>query len=127
MGCPPLLRCLLAALQKITHFLLSSPRSGEHTPVLPSPSYIVCPPFFLMIRRPPRSTLFPYTTLFRSGSMPSILFYIGAGMILVALFFKVSAVPFHFWAPDVYDGSPTLITLLMASVAKIAAFAAFYR
>lgn len=57
----------------------------------------------------------------------SILFYIGAGLILIALLFKVSAVPFHFWAPDVYDGSPTLITLLMATVAKIAAFAAFYR
>ena len=62
-----------------------------------------------------------------ANNVPSILFYIGAGMILVALFFKVSAVPFHFWAPDVYDGSPTLITLFMATVAKIAAFAAFYR
>lgn len=62
-----------------------------------------------------------------SNSMPSILFFTGAGMILVALLFKVSAVPFHFWAPDVYEGSPTLITLNMATVAKIAAFAAFYR
>jgi len=58
---------------------------------------------------------------------PSVLFYIGAGLIMISLFFKVSAVPFHFWAPDVYDGSPTLITLMMATVAKIAAFAAFYR
>src|SRR3972149_6297054 len=41
-------------------------RSGEHTSELPSQSKILCPPFFLMIRRPPRSTLFPYTTLFRS-------------------------------------------------------------
>jgi NADH-quinone oxidoreductase subunit N len=46
---------------------------------------------------------------------------------MISLFFKVSAVPFHFWAPDVYDGSPWLITLIMASIAKIAAFAAFYR
>jgi len=58
---------------------------------------------------------------------PSVLFYMGAGLIMTALFFKVSAVPFHFWAPDVYDGSPTLITLIMATIAKIAAFAAFYR
>ena len=58
---------------------------------------------------------------------PSVLFYVGAGLIMIALFFKVSAVPFHFWAPDVYDGSPTLITLIMATIAKIAAFAAFYR
>src|SRR3712207_3299933 len=40
--------------------------SGEHTAGIPSRPYIVCRLFFLMIRRPPRSTLFPYTTLFRS-------------------------------------------------------------
>src|SRR3990167_6934603 len=42
-------------------------RSEEHTSELQSQSNLVCPLFFLMIRRPPRSTLFPYTTLFRSG------------------------------------------------------------
>jgi NADH-quinone oxidoreductase subunit N len=41
--------------------------------------------------------------------------------------FKVSAAPFHFWAPDVYEGSPTLITALMSTVVKTAAFAAFLR
>src|ERR687893_43609 len=41
-------------------------RSGEHTSELQSHSELVCRLFFLMIRRPPRSTLFPYTTLFRS-------------------------------------------------------------
>src|ERR1017187_8327317 len=41
-------------------------RSEEHTSELQSPMYLVCRLFFLMIRRPPRSTLFPYTTLFRS-------------------------------------------------------------
>src|SRR3990167_5424783 len=41
-------------------------RSEEHTSELQSQSNLVCPLFFLMIRRPPRSTLFPYTTLFRS-------------------------------------------------------------
>src|SRR2546426_238132 len=41
-------------------------RTGENTPSIPPPFYILLPPFFLMIRRPPRSTLFPYTTLFRS-------------------------------------------------------------
>src|ERR671923_296334 len=40
--------------------------SGEHTSELQSPDHLVCRLFFLMIRRPPRSTLFPYTTLFRS-------------------------------------------------------------
>src|SRR3989338_8143510 len=41
-------------------------RSEEHTSELQSQFHLVCRPFFLMMRRPPRSTLFPYTTLFRS-------------------------------------------------------------
>src|SRR3990167_8307711 len=44
-----------------------SKRSEEHTSELQSQSNLVSPLFFLMIRRPPRSTLFPYTTLFRSS------------------------------------------------------------
>src|SRR3990167_7306456 len=44
----------------------STSRSEEHTSELQSQSNLVCPLFFLMIRRPPISTLFPYTTLFRS-------------------------------------------------------------
>ena len=58
---------------------------------------------------------------------PGLLFFIGTGMILLSLLFKVAAVPFHFWAPDVYEGSPMLITLFMSTIAKIAVFAAFYR
>src|SRR3990167_6874547 len=50
---------------KKTNFWLP-PRSEEHTSELQSQSNLLFPPFFLMIRRPPRSTLFPYTTLFRS-------------------------------------------------------------
>src|SRR3990172_3746832 len=45
-------------------------RSEEHTSELHSRLHLLCPLFFLMIRRPPRSTLFPYTTLFRSTSRP---------------------------------------------------------
>lgn len=65
--------------------------------------------------------------MYKASAPPTVLFYVGAGLIMIALFFKVSAAPFHFWAPDVYEGSPTLVTLIMASIAKIAAFAAFYR
>jgi len=54
-------------------------------------------------------------------------FYAGVLLIVVGMAFKVSAVPFHFWAPDVYEGSPTLITALMSTVVKVAAFAAFFR
>ncbi len=54
-------------------------------------------------------------------------FYVGVLLIVVGMAFKVSAVPFHFWAPDVYEGSPTVITALMSTVVKVAAFAAFFR
>lgn len=56
-----------------------------------------------------------------------LFFYLGIVFVLVAMSFKVSAAPFHFWAPDVYEGSPTLITALMSTVVKTAAFAAFMR
>jgi NADH-quinone oxidoreductase subunit N len=47
--------------------------------------------------------------------------------MLVGLAFKISAVPFHFWAPDVYEGAPTVVTAFMSTIVKIAAFAAFFR
>jgi NADH-quinone oxidoreductase subunit N len=56
-----------------------------------------------------------------------LFFYVGVVFMLIAMLFKVSAAPFHFWAPDVYQGSPTLITALMSTVVKTAAFAAFMR
>jgi NADH-quinone oxidoreductase subunit N len=51
----------------------------------------------------------------------------GMGMLLVAFAFKVAAVPFHMWAPDVYEGAPTTVTALMAVAVKAAAFAVFVR
>ena len=53
--------------------------------------------------------------------------YAGILMLIVGLGFKMSAVPFHFWAPDVYEGAPTVITAFMSTIVKIAAFAGFYR
>ncbi len=53
--------------------------------------------------------------------------YVGILLLIVGLGFKISAVPFHFWAPDVYEGSPTVITAFMSTIVKIAAFAGFYR
>ncbi|MCA0430031.1 MAG: NADH-quinone oxidoreductase subunit N [Bacteroidetes bacterium] len=61
-----------------------------------------------------------------SANLPSF-FYVGIVLILIAMCFKVSAAPFHFWAPDVYEGSPTLITALMSTIVKTAAFAAILR
>lgn len=60
------------------------------------------------------------------GDLP-VFFYAGVLMVLIAMLFKVSAAPFHFWAPDVYEGSPTVITALMSTIVKTAAFAAFMR
>jgi NADH-quinone oxidoreductase subunit N len=52
---------------------------------------------------------------------------VGAGLILVGLGFKVAAVPFHMWTPDVYQGSPTPATAYMAVGAKVGGFAALLR
>ncbi|MFI5246553.1 MAG: NADH-quinone oxidoreductase subunit N, partial [Gemmatimonadales bacterium] len=52
---------------------------------------------------------------------------IGVGLLLVGFAFKVAAVPFHMWAPDVYEGAPTPITAYMAAAVKAAAFATFLR
>ena len=52
---------------------------------------------------------------------------LGLGLLLIGLGFKISAVPFHMWAPDVYDGSPTPVTGFMAMGVKAAAFAALVR
>src|SRR3990167_1987365 len=54
------------AREHIAQHKVEKARSEEHTSELQSQSNLVCPLFFLMIRRPPRSPLFPYTTLFRS-------------------------------------------------------------
>jgi NADH-quinone oxidoreductase subunit N len=55
------------------------------------------------------------------------LLHIGIGLLLIGFLFKVSAAPFHMWAPDVYDGAPTAITAYMAATVKTASFAAFLR
>ncbi|RYY83290.1 MAG: NADH-quinone oxidoreductase subunit N, partial [Chitinophagaceae bacterium] len=56
-----------------------------------------------------------------------VLLTTGMLLLLFALSFKVSAAPFHFWTPDVYDGSPTVFTSFMATVVKAAGFIAFMR
>lgn len=51
----------------------------------------------------------------------------GLLLLLFSMAFKVSAAPFHFWTPDVYDGAPTVFTSFMATIVKAAAFIAFIR
>lgn len=69
-----------------------------------------------------------YTTMMQlpQGQVP-VLFITGLLMLLFALSFKVSAAPFHFWTPDVYDGAPTVFTSFMATVVKAAGFIGFMR
>ena len=64
---------------------------------------------------------------FSVSNPKNLMFSMGAVLMLVALAFKVSMAPFHMWSPDVYQGSPSLITAFMMSVVKIAAFFAFFK
>ena len=58
---------------------------------------------------------------------PQILLLAGAALAFVGLGFKVAAVPFHMWTPDVYEGAPTPVTAYMSVVAKVGGFAALLR
>lgn len=72
---------------------------------------------------------FDMATIHQAGMSAGVedWFYIGIVMISVAMLFKIAAVPFHLWAPDVYQGAPTLSTALMSTLAKVIAIAGFYR
>jgi NADH-quinone oxidoreductase subunit N len=61
------------------------------------------------------------------GSLPGALLKVGIALLSGAFLFKIAAAPFHFWAPDVYEGSPNVVTTYMATVVKTAAIAAFFR
>jgi NADH-quinone oxidoreductase subunit N len=62
----------------------------------------------------------------QSAELP-IWFPIGIVLVTIGMLFKIAAVPFHFWAPDVYEGSPTLTTALMSTLAKVVAIASLYK
>jgi len=62
-----------------------------------------------------------------AGSEPNNILIIGMLLMFTGLFFKASLVPFHMWAPDVYQGAPTPVTAFMSTGAKAAAFAVLFR
>ncbi|MGB2922833.1 MAG: NADH-quinone oxidoreductase subunit NuoN [Mycobacterium sp.] len=62
-----------------------------------------------------------------AGAGKPSLALVGTGLVMVGVLFKVGAVPFHSWIPDVYQGAPTPITAFMAAATKIAAFGAMLR
>jgi NADH-quinone oxidoreductase subunit N len=64
--------------------------------------------------------------LSQSAELP-VWFPIGIVLLTIGMFFKIAAVPFHFWAPDVYEGAPTLTTALMSTLAKVVSIAALFK
>ncbi len=74
--------------------------------------------------------IFMYRSTNAAGLSPltnSSMMLAGMAMIMIGFAFKISAVPFHVWTPDVYQGAPTPITAFMASAVKAAAFAGLFR
>lgn len=66
-----------------------------------------------------------FLTEIAASDNKGLIYWVGVALLLVGFFFKVSAVPFHMWTPDVYQGAPTTITAFMATASKSAAFVAF--
>jgi NADH-quinone oxidoreductase subunit N len=61
------------------------------------------------------------------GDLPTLVYLLPVMLILVGLSFKISAVPFHFWAPDVYEGAPTPVAGFLSTASKAAGFAVLLR
>ncbi|WP_032112145.1 NADH-quinone oxidoreductase subunit N [Candidatus Paracaedibacter symbiosus] len=69
------------------------------------------------------SVSFAAIQVFLQGANPAPMgFYLGMAFIIAGIVFKISAVPFHMWTPDVYEGAPTTVVSFFASVPKVAAF-----
>lgn len=74
----------------------------------------------------PNASFFINNIMMGTGKMP-VMIAVGLVFLVVAMSFKVSAAPFHFWTPDVYDGAPTVFTSFMSTIVKVAGFFAFVR
>jgi len=61
------------------------------------------------------------------GAGIPVWFPIGLTLIIIGMLFKIATVPFHFWAPDVYEGAPSLTTATMSTLAKVVAVATLYK
>ncbi|RED25124.1 NADH dehydrogenase subunit N [Flavobacterium cutihirudinis] len=72
---------------------------------------------------------FDVTEIYESSLSAELPIWFPIGMVLmtIGMLFKIAAVPFHFWAPDVYEGSPALTTALMSTLAKVVAMATLYK
>ena len=61
------------------------------------------------------------------GAGLPVWFPIGITLVIIGMLFKIAAAPFHFWAPDVYEGSPSMTTATMSTLAKVVAMATLYK
>ncbi|NJO68736.1 MAG: NADH-quinone oxidoreductase subunit N [Bacteroidetes bacterium] len=68
-----------------------------------------------------------YDYAINAGDTLPLIYKAGVILMVIGMAFKIAVAPFHFWAPDVYEGSPTFITTFMVTVVKVAGFAAFFR
>lgn len=68
-----------------------------------------------------------YISMYTAATKPGVMMVGGMLLLLFSMSFKVSAAPFHFWTPDVYDGAPSVFTSFMATIVKAAVFIAFIR
>ena len=66
------------------------------------------------------------SALASSTTLP-VWYPLGVTLIVIGMLFKIAAVPFHFWAPDVYQGAPSLTTALMSTLVKVTAVATLYK
>ncbi|GAB3198425.1 NADH-quinone oxidoreductase subunit N [Pontibacter aydingkolensis] len=62
-----------------------------------------------------------------TGGVMNSMFILGLLLVVIGISFKISAAPFHFWTPDVYEGAPTFFTAFMSTVVKTAGVAAFFK
>ncbi len=74
----------------------------------------------------PNASFFINNIQLGQGKMP-VMIAVGLVLLIISMSFKVSAAPFHFWTPDVYDGAPTVFTSFMSTIVKVAGFFAFVR
>ena len=73
------------------------------------------------------TNLYELAAMFTSGDLPVLVAFGALALILVGLGFKVSVVPLHFWAPDVYEGAPTPVAGFLSTASKAAGFAVLVR
>ena len=73
------------------------------------------------------TNLYAMADLFSAGKIPAAVPLLTVALVLVGFGFKVSAVPFHFWAPDVYEGAPTPVAGFLSTASKAAGFAVLLR